>query len=28
LITYETIRFAAARDRIRHELARQPVTAE
>ena len=25
LISYETIRFAAARDRIRHELAREPV---
>ena len=28
LISYETIRFADARDRIRHELARQPVTAD
>jgi low temperature requirement protein LtrA len=25
LITYEAIRFAPARDRIRHELAREPV---
>jgi low temperature requirement protein LtrA len=28
LISYETIRFAEARDRIRHELARQPVAAD
>jgi low temperature requirement protein LtrA len=28
LISYETIRFADARDRIRHELARQPVAAD
>jgi low temperature requirement protein LtrA len=28
LISYEAIRFADARDRIRHELARQPVTAD
>jgi low temperature requirement protein LtrA len=28
LISYEAIRFADARERIRHELARQPVTAE
>jgi low temperature requirement protein LtrA len=28
LITYEAIRFAAARDRVRHELAREPVTAD
>jgi low temperature requirement protein LtrA len=28
LIGYETIRFADARDRIRHELARQPVAAD
>jgi hypothetical protein len=28
LIAYEAIRFADARDRIRHELARQPVTAD
>jgi low temperature requirement protein LtrA len=28
LIAYETIRFGEARDRIRHELARQPVTAD
>jgi low temperature requirement protein LtrA len=28
LISYEAIRFADTRDRIRHELARQPVTAD
>jgi hypothetical protein len=28
LISYEAIRFADARDRIRHELARQPVGAD
>jgi low temperature requirement protein LtrA len=28
LISYEAIRFADARDRIRHELARQPVAAD
>jgi low temperature requirement protein LtrA len=28
LISYEAIRFADARDRIRHEVARQPVTAD
>jgi low temperature requirement protein LtrA len=28
LIAYEAIHFAEARDRIRHELARQPVAAD
>jgi low temperature requirement protein LtrA len=28
LISYESIRFADARDRIRHELAREPVAAD
>jgi low temperature requirement protein LtrA len=28
LISYEAIRFADARDRIRHELAREPVAAD
>ena len=28
LISYEAIRFADARDRIRHELGRMPVGAE
>jgi low temperature requirement protein LtrA len=28
LIAYEAIRFAEARDRIRHELAREPATAD
>jgi low temperature requirement protein LtrA len=28
LISYEAIRFADARDRVRHELAREPVTAD
>jgi hypothetical protein len=26
LIAYEAIRFAEARDRIRHELAREPLS--
>jgi low temperature requirement protein LtrA len=28
LIAYETIRFAAARDRVRHELAREPAAVD
>jgi low temperature requirement protein LtrA len=28
LIAYEAIRFADARDRVRHELAREPITAD